>query len=120
MRSLDLGPLDGRVTVLGTPDEVDAFLDQHPDCVVFKVGSCHRTDDALAEIQGPLAERPELPVAFIDAVAARPASRHVAHRARVEHASPQVILFRQGEARYSRDNYKISGVSLREELSSLR
>jgi bacillithiol system protein YtxJ len=117
MRELELGDLEGRSTTLGTPEEVDAYLREHGDCLIFKAGACGRTDDALAEVKDALDGYPHLPVALIDVIAARPASRHLAHRAQVEHASPQVILFRCGEVAYAQDNYRITAKALRSALA---
>jgi bacillithiol system protein YtxJ len=120
MRELELGDLESRSTTLSTPEEVDAYLHDHGDCLIFKAGACGRTDDALAEVRDALKGHPHLTIALVDVIASRSASRHLAHRARVEHASPQVILFRGGEVAYAQDNYRITAKALRSALDAPR
>lgn len=111
-------PLEDRLRVLTTPDEVDAFLRDHPDSAVFKAGSCHRTDTALDHVRACLGPREDIPVALIQVVEARPASNRVAELSGVRHESPQILLFRGGRAVFHRDNWSITSESLDGGLNS--
>ena len=111
------GQVEQRAHVLSTPEEVDAFLAQHPDCVLFKAGSCHRTDNALENLEAILGARTDIPVGLIRVVEARSASQRVAERTSVRHASPQVILIHAGRVVHARDNWDISRQAIEQALA---
>ena len=97
-----------RVINLTTPEEVNEFLAAHPTSVVFKAGTCHKTMQGFGYVQEKLEPREDLYVGLIRVVEARAASNLVAEKTGIRHESPQVILFREGEAVFDVDNWNIT------------
>src|SRR5262245_18001848 len=100
--------LKDRVTYLKTPGDVDAFLAAHPTAAIFKVGMCHKTSETFSHVQKHLEEREDLSLGIIRVVEFRAASNHVEELTRIQHESPQFILFRDGRAVFDRDNWDIT------------
>lgn len=111
--------LKDRVSFLTTPDEVDAFLKQHPTSAIFKAGTCHKTQEVFAAVERHLEARDDLRLGVIRVVEARPASNHVASLTGITHESPQFILFRDGRAVFDRDNWDITDEALGEGLQEV-
>lgn len=109
--------LADRTTQLTTPAQVDEFLRQHTACALFKFGACHKTPAAFEHVRAHLDDRPDLPLGMIDVLAARPASNHVATLTGIRHESPQIILFRNGQALFDRDNWDITSEAIASALS---
>jgi bacillithiol system protein YtxJ len=110
--------LEQRAQLLRTAEEVEAFLGAHPDAVLFKAGSCHRTDSALETLGPVLRAHPGLPVGLIRVVESRAASQHAAALSGVRHQSPQVLIFSGGKVVLARDNWEISGAAVEEALGT--
>ena len=104
--------LRDRIATLTDAADVDAFLIDHPTSVIFKAGTCHKTMQGFGFLQEKLEERPDLMVGLIRVVEHRPASNRVAERTGIVHHSPQVILFRDGEAVFDVDNGSITPEAL--------
>lgn len=104
--------LRDRIVNLTTPEEVEAFLQAHPTSVIFKAGTCHKTMQGFGFLQEQLEQRDDLMVGVIRVVEARPASNLVAERTGIVHQSPQVILFKDGEAVFDVDNWNITPETL--------
>jgi len=100
--------LRDRIVNLTDPADVEAFLHDHPTSVVFKAGTCHKTMQGFGFLQEQLEAREDLMVGLIRVVEARAASNLVAERTGIVHHSPQVILFRDGEAVFDVDNWAIT------------
>jgi bacillithiol system protein YtxJ len=100
--------LKDRMRFLTTAQEVDDFLAQNPQAVVFKAGTCHKTQETFSQVQPLLEARPELPLAVIRVVESRPASNRVAEVTGLRHESPQLILFKDGRPVFDRDNWDIT------------
>ncbi len=100
--------LRDRIATLTDAADVDAFLSDHPTSVIFKAGTCHKTMQGFGFLQEKLEERPDLMVGLIRVVEHRPASNRIAERTGIVHHSPQVILFRDGEAVFDVDNWSIT------------
>jgi len=111
--------LKDRISFLTTPAEVDAFLKANPAAAIFKVGTCHKTQETFGHLQANLEPREDLPLGIIRVVESRPASNHVAELTGIVHESPQLILFRDGKAVFDRDNWDITNEAVREGLESL-
>src|SRR5262245_10038457 len=111
--------LEKRMLFLTTPAEVDAFLQRNPPAAIFKAGSCHKTAEVFRHVEQHLAAREELPLGVIRVLEARPASNHVAERTRITHESPQLILFRDGQPVFDRDNWDITDEAVAEGLAGL-
>jgi bacillithiol system protein YtxJ len=100
--------LKDRIRFLTTAQEVDDFLAGKPQAVVFKAGTCHKTQETFSQVQPLLEAHPDLPVGVIRVVEARPASNRVAEVTGLQHESPQLILFKDGRAVFDRDNWDIT------------
>ncbi len=111
--------LKDRVSYLKTPEEVDAFLAQHPVAALFKVGMCHKTQETFTHVQRHLEAREDLPLGIIRVIEWRPASNHVATLTGIQHESPQFILFKDGKAVFDRDNWDITDAAVAEGLTAL-
>ena len=103
-----------RVVNLSTPEEVKSFLAQHPTSVIFKAGTCHKTMQGFGFLQEKLEPREDLMVGLIRVVEARPASNLVAEETGIRHESPQVILFREGQAVFETNNWNITPETLQQ------
>lgn len=100
--------LRDRIVHLVTPDDVESFVAQHPTSVIFKAGTCHKTMQGFGFLQERVDPREDLMVGVIRVMEARAASNRVAERTGIRHESPQVILFRDGEAVFDVDNWNIT------------
>ena len=100
--------LRDRVVNLSTADEVESFLSSYPTSVIFKAGTCHKTMQGFGFLQEKLEPREDLMVGLIRVVEARPASNLVAEKTGIIHHSPQVILFKEGQAVFDVDNWNIT------------
>jgi len=100
--------LRDRIVNLTTPADVEAFLADHPTSVIFKAGTCHKTMQGFGLLQEQLEAREDLMVGLIRVVEARAASNLVAAHTGIVHHSPQVILFRDGDAVFDADNWAIT------------
>lgn len=96
---------------LTTPEDVEQFLRDYPLAAVFKAGTCHKTMQGFGVLETFL-QRYELPVGFIRVVDWRPASNHVAEMTGLVHHSPQLILFKDGEAQFEVNNWDITPQAL--------
>lgn len=104
--------LKDRVVLLTSPDDVTAFLDQYPTSLIFKAGTCHKTMQGFGFVQEQLEPREDLMCGVIRVVEARPASNLVAERTGIQHESPQVIMFVDGQPIYDIDNWEITPEAL--------
>ena len=67
---------------------------------------------ALDEVETFLRQQPNLTAFIVDARAQRPLSQLIAARSGVEHASPQVIVFRRGTPIWSASHQDITAAAL--------
>ena len=100
--------LRDRLVNLDTPEAVHEFLERYPTSVIFKAGSCHKTMQGFGFLQEKLEPREDLMVGIIRVLEARPASDLVTEITGVRHESPQVLLFRDGQAVFDVDNWGIT------------
>lgn len=100
--------LRDRIVNLTSRDEVESFLSDYPTSVVFKAGTCHKTMQGFGFLQEKVDPREDLMVGVIRVVEAREAANTVTERTGIRHESPQVILFRDGEAVFDVDNWNIT------------
>jgi bacillithiol system protein YtxJ len=110
--------LKDRATFLTTADQVDDFLAKNPASAIFKAGTCHKTQETFAQVQAHLEPREDMPLGIIRVVESRPASNRVTERTGITHESPQIILFKDGQAVFDRDNWDITGEAVAEALES--
>jgi len=108
--------LKDRIQFLTTPDEVDTFLAKNPRAALFKVGMCHKTQEMFQNVEAQLGPREDLPLAMIRVIESRPASNHVAERTGITHESPQLILFKDGQPVFDRDNWDITAEDIADAL----
>jgi bacillithiol system protein YtxJ len=106
--------LRDRVVNLSSPEDVQGFLAQNPTSVIFKAGTCHKTMQGFGFLQEKLEPREDLMVGIIRVVEARPASNLIAEMTGLTHQSPQVILFKEGQPVFERNNWDITPEELDE------
>ena len=106
--------LRDRVFNLTSPEDVQGFLAQNPTSVIFKAGTCHKTMQGFGFLQEQLEPREDLNIGIIRVVEARPASNHVAEMTGIIHHSPQVIVFKDGQPVFERNNWDITPEDLAE------
>jgi len=106
--------------LLASPEAVDAFLARHPLCAILKIGVCHKTEETFVHVRAHLEPRLDIPLGFIRVVEARPASNHVAALTRIRHESPQLILFKDGQAIFDCDNWDITDEAVAAGVARLR
>jgi len=104
--------LKDRVVLLSSPEDVTEFLDRFPSSVIFKAGTCHKTMQGFGYVQEKLDPREDLMCGVIRVVEARPASNRVTEVTGIQHESPQVIVFRDGEPVFDIDNWGITPEAL--------
>ena len=109
-------PLKDRAFFLTTAGQVDEFLKRNPNSVLFKAGTCHKTQETFQRVQAQLERREDLPLGIIRVVEGRPASNRVVEITGIAHESPQFVLFRDGKAVYEVDNWDITGEAVAEAL----
>jgi len=97
-----------RVSPLKTPEDVDAFLENHELAAIFKASTTNKTLEAMQHVQKYLEPRPDVAVGIIRIPEDRPASSYVETRTGVKHQSPQFIFFRQARPLFDLDNWKIN------------
>jgi len=102
------GMLRDRIFNLETPEDVQSFLSENPTSIIFKAGTCHKTMQGFGFLQEQLETRDDLSVGLIRVVQARPASNLIVQQTGITHQSPQVILYRDGEAVFDADNWDIT------------
>jgi bacillithiol system protein YtxJ len=110
--------LKDRIQFLTTPEDVDAFLARHPEAVLFKAGTCHKTQETFARLEPLLTAREDLPLGVVRVVEARPASNRVAEATGIRHESPQVLLLRGGHVAFHRDNWAITAEAFADALQA--
>jgi bacillithiol system protein YtxJ len=103
---------------LTTPEEVDAFIAENPLAAVFKAGTCHKTMQGWGNVEHFLKDRPDVPVGIIRVVEARPASNRVAQITGITHQSPQIVVFKDGQAQFDLDNWDITKENLEPALNA--
>ncbi|WP_261663460.1 thioredoxin family protein [Deinococcus sp. Marseille-Q6407] len=103
---------------LTTPEEVQTFLSQYPVAAVFKAGTCHKTMQGFGVLETFL-QRYDLPVGFIRVVDWRPASNFVAESTGIQHQSPQLILFKDGQPQFEVNNWDITPEALAPAFTAL-
>lgn len=108
-----------RIHTLESPEDVQTFLQAHPTSVIFKAGTCHKTMQGFGFLQEKVENREDLHVGLIRVVEARPASNYVAEATGIVHQSPQVILYKEGEAVFDVDNWDIIPETLDEGFAAV-
>ncbi len=108
-----------RVVLLTSPEDVEGFLTKHPNSMIFKAGTCHKTMQGFGYVQEKLENREDLMIGVIRVVEARPASNLVAEKTGIKHESPQTILFKEGKAVFDADNWSITPNVLDEGLKHI-
>lgn len=111
--------LRDRIVELTSPEDVQAFLTDHPTSVIFKAGTCHKTMQGFGFVQEKVEPREDLMVGVIRVVESRAASNLVSEHTGIRHESPQVILFKDGQAVFDTDNWSITPDVLGEGFASL-
>lgn len=111
--------LRDRVVSLATPEAVETFLADNPTSAIFKAGTCHKTMQGFGFVQEQLERRDDIKIGIIRVVEQRAASNLVTERTNIVHHSPQLILFKDGEAVFDLDNWSITPEALESGFSKL-
>ncbi|MCQ4086030.1 bacillithiol system redox-active protein YtxJ [Saccharibacillus sp. JS10] len=109
-------------TQISSSEELEAAIEQskeQPVLVLKHSTRCPISAGAYAEAQRYLGDSPneEAEYKLIHVVEDRPVSLEAADRLGVEHASPQVILLKNGLAVWNTSHGKITAAALQEALS---
>ena len=97
------------------PIVTDADLDQllaAPLAVLYKHSPICPTSDVAYEEMLAFLRHSAVPVYMVDVILHRPLSRALAERIGVRHASPQVIILRDGVAAWHRSHYEIQAEAM--------
>lgn len=99
-------------TVLHSLDDYEAAIRQ-PRVLLFKHSpTCPISAFAREEYEAFCRAMPDAVTAFVDVIADRAVARGLAERCGVRHASPQAILFENGEPRWHASHDAITTGSL--------
>jgi monothiol bacilliredoxin len=83
-----------------------------PLAVLYKHSPICPTSDVAYEEMLAFRRRRPVPVYLVDVVHYRPLSRALAERIGIRHASPQVIILRDGVAAWHRSHYEIQAEAM--------
>jgi bacillithiol system protein YtxJ len=99
----DLNQLSDIVdTSFKQPDELQAVL-------IFKHSTrCSISSMALSRLENKWVDNPKIPVYFLDLIQHREISNKIAEIFNIEHASPQVLLIKNGQCFYTSSHSAIS------------
>ena len=101
--------------------DTDSALDEALAAPLFLLlkhsNRCSISTRAFAEWEKLHDARPDVPTGYIDVVADRPLSLRAAEATGIEHASPQVLLLRDGSVVWHASHFDISERALREALA---
>ena len=100
--------LRDRMYELTEVEEVEEFLDQHPNGAIFKAGTCHKTTQTFDHVERAFDPREALYMAFVQVVQSRPVSTYIAEKTQIVHQSPQLILFVDRQPVFDVDNWNIT------------
>ena len=78
--------------------------------------TCPISAGAHHVIESFVKQYPTFPVLMVKVIESRPLSLHLADHFAIEHASPQVILVKNGEAVFSTSHNRITGVNIEEAM----
>jgi bacillithiol system protein YtxJ len=108
----DLNQLSDIVdTSFKQPDEIQAVL-------IFKHSTrCSISSMALNRLENKWTETPKIPVYFLDLIQNRAISNKIAEIFNIEHASPQVLLIKNGQCFYTSSHSAISVADISEAIS---
>ncbi len=96
------------MTTLKTMEDVQAFLADNPDSLILKHSTaCPISARAYPEYTS-FAENSDVPAAIVLVIESRAASNYLTERSGVEHHSPQVLFFRDGQCCHNVTHYDIS------------
>ncbi|MCH2376327.1 MAG: bacillithiol system redox-active protein YtxJ [Planctomycetes bacterium] len=94
---------------LNSSDELDDLLSSGISGLIFKHSSrCSVSTEAHREVTKFLTDSPDVPVYLVLVVENRPTSLAIAEKLAVTHASPQVIVLRDGEAVWDASHWDIT------------
>jgi len=94
--------------------EFHSALTRHPRVMLFKHSPiCPVSASAHREWEAFGADRPDAALLFVDVIGDRAVARALAIESGVAHASPQAILFVDGEARWDASHGDVTREALR-------
>jgi bacillithiol system protein YtxJ len=101
-------------------NHLDLILDLD-EAVIYKHGPmCWMSMIARRHLKKFSVRHPEVPVFFVNAVAQRPLSTHIAGLLRIRHESPQAILLVGGRSVWDASHYRVTAGALERNLTLAR
>jgi bacillithiol system protein YtxJ len=106
------------ISELAQLEDIQKESHQHPVLIFKHSTRCSISATALGRLerQWQQTEVGDLKPYYLDLIAYRPISNHVAEQFGVWHESPQVLLIRNGASVYNASHYDISFESIKEML----
>lgn len=102
--------------MITSPSDVDDILAANSRAVFYKHSTrCNISADAKFVVE-QFAEQYESDIFQVNVIESRPASDHLEERARVRHASPQILIFEDGKAVANESHWRITLDYLSEKL----
>lgn len=108
---------DNEPTRIQETGALDAVFEA-PLAVIYKHSPyCGLSAWAAKEIHRFMADHPDVPVYLVDVVRDRSVSSELESRLGIRHESPQVIVLRDGEARWNASHRGVSAGALAEQVT---
>jgi len=94
-------------------EDFDKFLSEKKAGFIFKHSTrCGVSRAANQEVRKFLGKNPDVPVGLVLVVENRATSASIANQLKIDHASPQVILVRDGKATWEATHREISASAM--------
>jgi bacillithiol system protein YtxJ len=100
-----------------TPQEVDEARGK-PLAILFKHSTaCPISARAHGEVRAFLEAHPEAPVYLVHVIEDRPAARYIAQQTGIAHASPQLIVLREGTPVWHTSHLDVTAAAMAEHVT---
>lgn len=105
------------MNLITRPEEFDRLLEE-AETIIFKHSTrCSISSSAHLQVEQFLAECPHRSLHKVHVIENRPLSIYIAERTGVHHASPQVIVLRQGRVHWHASHFEITMEALGKQSS---
>lgn len=95
------------------------FIHSAPVTIVFKEGTCGISTYGWETLEAGMKAHMHIPVAVVVVVQDRPLSNFIEEETHIIHASPQVIIYKDGQAQAAWDNYRIDAETIASKLTEV-
>ena len=107
------------ILALRDDTELDEVL-KAPQAVIYKHSNrCGISTAAQLEVRHFAETHTDVPIYQVDVVAQRPLSRTIADRLGIRHASPQVLLVRNGEHVWNTSHFRITAHAIEKAVAGI-